>query len=122
MRRKSRASLLLGAVSDDEDFQATSQPAAFGPIGVPPMMMEGLPIDAARLLEPTDEIPPIVSNPLQKGSGGITRIKEHLLRATVQAITGRTEEREGQLVLRGATFPLQAHAQWNPEGPIRPNQ
>ena len=43
----------LGAVSDDEDVQATSQPAACGPIRVTPIPPTCLPVKTAMLLEPT---------------------------------------------------------------------
>jgi hypothetical protein len=37
--------VVLLAVSDNEHFEAPVQPAAFGPIGVPPMMPEGVPLN-----------------------------------------------------------------------------
>ncbi len=55
---------VLGAVSDDQNLQATGQPARRRPIRVTPIGPEGLPVEAAILLEPTDEIPPVVPNPL----------------------------------------------------------
>lgn len=54
--------VVFGAVSDDQDLQATSQSALFGPIGVTPIGPERLPIEAAILLDPTHEIPAIVPN------------------------------------------------------------
>jgi hypothetical protein len=69
-KRQASGGVVLGAVSDDQDFQASGQPAAFGPIRVAPIHPEGLAVEATILLEPAHEIPPIVPNPLQQTFGG----------------------------------------------------
>ena len=67
-QRQAIGGVVLGAVSDDQDFQASSQPAAFAPRGVAPIRPEGLPIEPAILLQAAHEIPAIVPNPPQEAS------------------------------------------------------
>src|SRR5262245_9064365 len=84
--------IVLGAVSDDKDFQASCEPAGLCPIGMAPIGPERLTAEAAVVLEAADEIPPIVANPLQEGFRGIPGIKEHRLRAAAQMIAGLAEQ------------------------------
>jgi hypothetical protein len=65
--------VVLRAVSDNEPFEAPAQPAALGPVGVPPILMECLPIEPAILLETADELPSIVPNPLEEGSSRLLK-------------------------------------------------
>src|SRR5688500_11659766 len=74
--------VILGAVSDDQDLQASGQPTAVRPIGVPPVGTNRLAIEAAVLLQTADKVPSVVPNTLQKGFGGIPGVKEHILGAT----------------------------------------
>ena len=76
--------IVLGAVSGDQDFQPTCEPAGLRPIGMAPIGPKGLAIEAAVLLETADAIPAIVPNPLQEGFRGIPGIEEAILRATAQ--------------------------------------
>jgi hypothetical protein len=43
-------------------------------------------------LEAAEEIPPVVTNPLQQAFGGTSGVKEPILGATTQAMAGITEE------------------------------
>jgi hypothetical protein len=45
-----------------------------------------MPIEPAIFLETAHEIPSIVENPLQEGSGGIPGIKQDVVRAAAQTI------------------------------------
>jgi hypothetical protein len=81
-KRQAIGGVVLGAVSDDQDFQASGQPAAFDPIGVAPIRPESLPVEATILLEAAHTIPPRVPNPLQQTSGGVPGVEEHRLGAT----------------------------------------
>ena len=45
--------VVLLAVSDNEHFEPPTQPAALGPVWVPPMMTERLPIEPAILFDST---------------------------------------------------------------------
>jgi hypothetical protein len=56
---------------------------------------ERLAIEAAIRLETTDEIPSIVPNSLQQGFRGIPGVKEDILWATAQAVSGIAEELQG---------------------------
>jgi hypothetical protein len=78
---------------------------------VPPIGSERLAIEAAILLETTDEISSIVPNALQPGFRGIPGVKEDILWATAQAVPGIAEELQGQRILGGATFAPELHAQ-----------
>jgi hypothetical protein len=83
--------VVLVAVSDNEYFEAAAQPADFGPVGEPPMVPHRVSIKPAILLEPTDKIPAIVTNPLQERSGRIPRVKQDVRRVTTQAMAGIAE-------------------------------
>jgi hypothetical protein len=121
-QRQAVGGKVFGAVSNDQHFQASTQPAALRPIGVAPIGSERLAIEAAILLETTDEIPSIVTNALQQGFRGIPGVKEDILWATVQAVAGIAEELQGQRLLGGATFAPELHAQRNPGPAIGPYQ
>jgi hypothetical protein len=114
--------VVLGAVSDDQDLEPPAQPASRGPIRMTPIGPEGLAIEAAVLLETTDDIPAIVPNALQQGFRGIPGVKEDGLWVTAQAIPGRAEALEGQHLFGGAPLVPQSYAQWNAHAPIRPDQ
>lgn len=45
---------VFGAVSDDQHFEAPSQPAGLRPVGMAPIGPQGLAVEPAVLLEPTD--------------------------------------------------------------------
>jgi site-specific DNA recombinase len=92
--------VILGAVSDDRDFQPPGQPTAVRPIRVPPVGPNRWAIAAAVLLQTTDKVPPIVPNPLQQGFGGIPGGKEHRLRATAQTVAGGAEPLQRQDISR----------------------
>ena len=49
--------------------------------------------------EAAREVPPIVPNPFEQTLGGIPGIKEHILRVTAQAIAGRAEQLQRQVIL-----------------------
>jgi hypothetical protein len=111
---------LLDAVSENQDFQASGQPAAFDPIRVAPICPEGLSVEPAILLEAAHEIPPIVPNPLQQLSGGVPGVEAHILWATAEAITGVTEQLQG--VLRRAPSAPESQAQGDSQPPIGPHE
>jgi hypothetical protein len=121
-QRQAVGGKVFGAVSNDQHFQASTQPAALRPVGVPPIGSERLAIEAVILLETTDEISSIVPNALQPGFRGIPGVKEDILWATAQAVPSIAEELQGQRILGGATFAPELHAQGNPGPPIGPNQ
>jgi hypothetical protein len=85
--------VVLLAVSGNEHSEAPAQPAALGPVGVPPILAGCLPIEPAILFETAHEIPSIVPNSFEEGSGGVPRIKEHKVRVAAQAIAGIAEQR-----------------------------
>ena len=58
---------ILGAVSDNQDFQTPSQPASLGPVGMAPIGPKRLPIEPAILFETADKIPAVISNALEDG-------------------------------------------------------
>ena len=58
---------ILGAVSDNQDFQPPSQPASLGPVGMAPLGPKRLPIEPAILFETADKIPAVISNALEEG-------------------------------------------------------
>jgi hypothetical protein len=90
-QRQAIGGVVLFAVSDNQHFDTAAQPADLGPVGIPPMVSNRVPIEAAILLEATDKIPPIVPNPFQERSGRIPRIKQDVSRATAQAVAGIAE-------------------------------
>jgi hypothetical protein len=57
------------------------------------MMPDHVSVEAAVLVEATDEVPAIVPNPFEERFGGIPGIKQHVSRATAQAIAGIAESR-----------------------------
>jgi len=57
------------------------------------MMTKCLPIEPAILFETAHDIPSIVPNPLEEGSGEIPRIKEHNDRVAVPARADIAEPR-----------------------------
>jgi hypothetical protein len=89
---------------------------------VTPIGPEGVPGEAAILLEPTDEIPPIVPNPLPQSFRGILGSKEHGRGLTALAVAGIAEQRQGQLIFGWASCAPESHAQRNPQGPIGPDE
>jgi hypothetical protein len=113
---------VLGAVSDGQDLQATGQPACHRPIRVTPIGPAGVLVEAAILLEPTDEIPPIVPHPLPQSFREIPGSKEHIRGVTAPAVAGRAEPLQGQLILGWASCALDSHVQRHPQGPISPDE
>ena len=81
-----------------------------------------MPIDPLMNHKTAYEIPSIVPNSFEEGSGGVPRIKEHKVRVAAQAIAGIAEQRSGHVVFRRAAFPPQAHAQRDAKRPVRPYQ
>jgi hypothetical protein len=57
--------IVLFAVSDNQNFEPSAQPADLGPVGMPPMLTDRMAVKPAVLLQTTDEIPPVVPNPFQ---------------------------------------------------------
>ena len=79
---------ILGAVSDDQNVQAPSEPAGFRPGGMAPIGTSRETIDATILREAADHRPAIVANPLEQGCRGIPRITEDVSRAAAEAVAG----------------------------------
>ena len=98
-QREAIGRVVLGAVSDDQDFEASRQPAGLRPVGVAPMDSQRMAIEPSIFLKAADKIPPIVMNSLQEPSGGIPRVKEDVGRATAQAIAGIAQSLQGQRIL-----------------------
>src|SRR5215211_6316814 len=65
-QRQAAGGVVLGAVSDDQDFQADCQPAAFRPVGMPSMVENLLSIFFFFKQKTAYEIPPIVVNALEQ--------------------------------------------------------
>jgi hypothetical protein len=103
--------VVRGAVSDHQYFEPPAQPTGLRPIGMPAMVTKPLSIETAVLLEAAHKIPPIVPNPLQEALGRVPGVKQHVLGATVQVIAGIAQSLQGQLDLRGTTWPPKAHTQ-----------
>jgi signal transduction histidine kinase len=114
--------VILGAVSDDQDFQASGQPTAVRPIWVPSVGPKRLAIEPTVLLQAADKIPAIVPKPLQQGFGGIPGVKEHILRATAQTIASIAEQLQSKDILRWPAFMPEADAQRDAERPVCPDQ
>jgi hypothetical protein len=100
---------VFGAVSDDQDFQAPTQPAALRPVGLTPLGPKRVVVEPAVLLEPTDKAPPVVTNPLEQRLGWLPGIEEDILWATAQPLTGIAEPREGACLLRRSALVPEAH-------------
>jgi hypothetical protein len=94
--------VVLGAVSDDQDLESPAQPASGGPIRMTPIRPEGLAIEAAVLLEPTDEVPAIIPKALQQGFRGIPGVNADIRWVTAPAMAGIAEELECQHLCGGA--------------------
>jgi hypothetical protein len=56
-QHKAVGGVILGAVSDDQDSQASGQPTAVRPLRVPPIGTNRLAIEAAVLLRTADHVP-----------------------------------------------------------------
>src|SRR5262249_10091516 len=113
---------LLLAVSPPQHLGPPAEPAAFGPVGVPPMMTERVTIAPPILFETAHEIPAIVANPFEQTFGGVPGLKEHILGVATQTIAGIAEQFQRELVLRRAAFPPQQHPERDPQRPLRPYQ
>ena len=109
--RQAIGGVILGAVSDHQYCESPTQPTGLGPIGMPAMGTEPVPLDAAVLLEATHNIPAIVPTPLQEPRGRGPGVRQRTRGATGQAIASLAQRLQGQLDLRGATWPPQAHTQ-----------
>jgi hypothetical protein len=57
--------IVLGAVSDDQDFAVACQSTGGDPVGMTAIRTDRLAVAPAVLLEPTDNVPAIIANPLQ---------------------------------------------------------
>jgi hypothetical protein len=114
--------IVLRAVSDHPYFEAPTQPANLGPVGVSPRLTHRVAIAPAVLLQATHNRPSIVPNAFEERLRRVPGVKEHLLRATAPAMAGITEPFQSQRVLRGAAFMPEAHAQGEPHGPMGPDQ
>ena len=110
-QRQAIGGVVLFAVSDNQHFEAATQPADLGPVGMPPMMPNCLSIEPAILLESTDKVPPLVTNAFQQRFGRIPRIKQDVRRPTAQVITGRAEQLQRQSILRKTAFVPQTYSQ-----------
>jgi hypothetical protein len=79
--------VVLLAVSDHQDCDATVQPTDLGPVRMSPIVAYGFAVEATIFLDPAHKIPSIVPNALPELFGGIPGIEEHIRRATVHAVT-----------------------------------
>jgi hypothetical protein len=78
--------VVLGAVSDDQDFHTSRQPTILRPIRMALKGPERLPIKPSISLERPHKAPPIVPYALQERFGGIPGIEEDVFGATAQAV------------------------------------
>lgn len=113
---------VLGAVSDNQNFEAPAQPTGLSPMGLTTMVTESVYVESAVLLEATHNIPAIVPNPLQEVPGRVPGVKQHILGVTVQVIAGIAQSLQSQLELRGTTGPPEPHTQRDASDAIRPHQ
>jgi hypothetical protein len=96
--REAIRGIVLGDVSDHQHFEAPTEPANGGPVRVPPIVTDRVPIEATSLLETADKIPAIVTNALEQGFRGLPGIQEPRGRATAQVIAGIAEHLQGQRI------------------------
>src|SRR5687767_6121867 len=87
-----------------------------------PIGPQGAAVEPAVLLEPTDKVPPVVTNPFQQSLRGIPGVKEDVLGATAEVIAGMAEQLQGEGILRGSTFAPEPYSQRHPKRPIGPYQ
>src|SRR5262245_22496188 len=113
---------VCGAVSDHHDVQAPMQPARLRPGRMTPIGAQRLVVDAAVLREPTDNVPPIVVNPLEQGLGRRPGSEEDRLRTTTQPLAGLAEPRKGQGLLRSPARAPEAQPERNAQRAIHPDQ
>ena len=100
--------VILGAVSDDQDFQPPGQPTAVRPIRVPPIGPNRWAIEAAVLLQTADTVPAVVPNTLQQDFCGLPGVKEHRRGATAQRMAGIAAPLEREARLRRPALVPQA--------------
>ena len=120
-QRQAIGGVVLLAGSDHQHFEAPAPPAALGPVGVPPMLTDRLPIEPALLLQAAHDIPSIVAHPLQAGSRGIPRLQQDRVGVPMQAIASLAEELECEGVLCRPTLLPQTNPQGHPEYPLGPD-
>ena len=99
-QRQAIGGLVLLAVSDHEHVEAPTQPAILGPVGMSPMVTEGVTMNPTMLVEPADDIPAVVAKALQQDLRGIPGVKEPGLGTTTQAMAGITQPLQRQRGLR----------------------
>jgi hypothetical protein len=121
-QRQAIGGVVLCAVSDNEHFETPTQPATRGPVGMSPMVTEGVAINPTMLFEPAHARPSVVAQAFQQGSRGIPGLEEHGLRTTAEALAGITEPLQCQGLLGEPSFALQPHRQREAEGSMRPDQ
>jgi hypothetical protein len=95
-QRQAVGGVVLGAVSDDQNFQPPTQPAALRPVRMAPIGPERLAIEPAVLLEATHKVPALVPDALQQGFRGIPGVEQHIRRAAMQPMTGVAQQLQGQ--------------------------
>ena len=88
--------VVLGAVSDDQDFEVSWQPAGGAPIGRAPIRPNRGTVDATVLLQAADNVPAIVAQALQQGCRWISRVEEHIVGATAPSMASIAQPRQGQ--------------------------
>jgi hypothetical protein len=91
-QRQAVGGIALFAVSDHQHFEPFAQAADLRSVGVPPMPPDRVAIEPAVLLQTTDEIPPIVPNPLQQRLRRLPGVEHHVLGPTTQAVAGIAEQ------------------------------
>jgi site-specific DNA recombinase len=114
--------IVLGAVSDDQDVQATSQPAGFRPIGGTPIGSEGLAIAAAMRLQAAHNVPSIIPKALQQGFRGVPGVEQHIRRAATPPMASVAEPLQGQPRRGGAPLGPQPYTPRDSHAPLRPDQ
>ena len=121
-QRQAMGGEVCGAVSDDQYLQAPTQPTSLRPVGMPPRGPKRLVVEPAVLLEPTDQVPPIVANPLEQRLRRVPSVEEDRRWTTAQPMTGIAEPFEGESLLRSTALVPEAHPQRDAPGPLGPDE
>jgi hypothetical protein len=90
-QRQATGGIVLFAVSDHEHVETPTQPATLGPVGMSPMVTEGVTMKPTMPVAPADDIPAVIANVLQQDLRGIPCVKEPGLGTTTQAMAGITQ-------------------------------
>lgn len=86
--RQAIGGIVLLAVSDNQHFEAPTQPAGVRPIRTAPITPKGLTIEPEILFQAIHEVPPVVPKALKQRFGRVPGVEDNILRTTVQTVAG----------------------------------